>query len=134
MRISDWSSDVCSSDLSNSAINGSGIAVTVGAWADGLLFRNLSLGLEYLHMENSADLDLTVRALGKTVSVGSGADLAMDALMMNAAWRQNSGTSHHYVALGAAAVRTTGSRSEEHTSEIQSRMRNPYAVFYMKTK
>src|SRR3546814_8998171 len=73
MRISDWSSDVCSSDLaglgvahgdhdlaysrnldavglsveSNSAINGSGIAVTVGAWADGLLFRNLSLGLEY---------------------------------------------------------------------------------------
>src|SRR3546814_4506517 len=91
MRISDWSSDVCSSDLysrnldavglsveSNSAINGSGIAVTVGAWADGLLFRNLSLGLEYLHMENSADLDLTVRALGETVSVGSGADLDME--------------------------------------------------------
>src|SRR3546814_647445 len=63
---------------SNSAINGSGIAVTVGAWADGLLFRNLSLGLEYLHMENSADLDLTVRALGETVSVGSGADLDME--------------------------------------------------------
>src|SRR3546814_1388282 len=54
MRISDWSSDVCSSDL---------------------------------------------------VSVGSGADLDMDALMLNAAWRQNSGTIHPYVALGAGVVR-----------------------------
>src|SRR3546814_1430061 len=27
-----------------------------------------------------------------------------------------------------------GSRSEEHTSELQSLMRNPYAVFYLKKK
>lgn len=77
---------------SNSAINGSGIAVTIGAWADGLLFKNLSFGLEYLHIENSADLDLAVEALDETVSVDSGADLDMDALMLNAAWRQNRGT------------------------------------------
>src|SRR3546814_937302 len=37
---------------------------------------------------------------------------------------------------GRAAAREAGasSRSEEHTSELQSIMRNPYAVFFWKTK
>lgn len=101
---------------SSSAINGSGIAVTAGAWVDGLLFKNLSFGLEYLHIENSADLDLTVKALGETVSVGSGADLGINALMLNAAWRQNRGTIHPYVALGAGATRLEASIDSDVTA------------------
>src|SRR3546814_5931574 len=41
---------------------------------------------------------------------------------------------HHVLQLVAETVGTAGLRSEEHTSELQSLMRNSYAVFCLKQK
>src|SRR3546814_9429819 len=45
------------------------------------------------------------------------------------------GDKHHVAApIGNRLIRKGGSRSEEHTSELQSLMRNSYAVFCLKKK
>src|SRR3546814_8249464 len=105
MRISDWSSDVCSSDLGgkaphiifadddlDQAIN----AATGSAWA--LCGQSCALGSRVL-VERPV-YDRVVEA-----------------------FRERAGR-----------VRVGMPRSEEHTSELQSLMRNSYAVFRLKNK
>src|SRR3546814_5679549 len=96
MRISDWSSDVCSSDLSlddlMTAATAAGIAPPVprkSSW-DGL----------------------------RGIVKGNGARFTIEEI------------NDAIAEAGAAA----GMRSEEHTSELQSLMRNSYAVFCLKKK
>src|SRR3546814_2091495 len=106
MRISDWSSDVCSSDLH-------GEAAAVDLVAGGELPE-----LEALQFVDQrrlvADVGFVeggrprVDRIGKKVRVPRGG------------------------ALGR--VRREGRRSEEHTSELQSLMRTSYAVFCLKYK
>src|SRR3546814_2946879 len=110
MRISDWSSDVCSSDLVDVAHDD---AVRVD-----------ELGAE----DQAAHLDRVRRALRR----GDRAhepfvrpfEMGIDHLQMPLVHRQVDG-----LADGAA-----GMRSEEHTSELQSLMRISYAVFCLKKK
>src|SRR3546814_4493662 len=118
MRISDWSSDVCSSDL------GLGKETSAGS------VRRLFLGLG-----RAADGD---RRLGvhrhQIVGAGDEGDrvdrLAVDAhFIMQMAARRAAGRAHEADQLAAMDI-----RSEEHTSELQSLMRIPYAVFCMKKK
>src|SRR3546814_9827853 len=119
MRISDWSSDVCSSDL---RLGDVGAAEQV----------DLHHQVEILH-----------RHLGKAfVAQDTGVvDQDVDA----APFRLRLGDHlDHLVIFGdAAAVRHGGAargadflddRSEEHTSELQSLMRSSYAVFCLKKK
>src|SRR3546814_6465748 len=116
MRISDWSSDVCSSDLSAPQvpvswteiaghrmrmagdIEGPGEFVLRGTLGDGaaLLFR------------------LRDGRIQAVVAVDAPRDFAMAARLVEA----------------RAAIE----RSEEHTSELQSLMRISYAVFCLKKK
>src|SRR3546814_5035730 len=104
MRISDWSSDVCSSDLGNLRESGfidSGhgrrqFQVRPG---DG---KPVSLLVEHDRGERFQ------RPLGETLAFKREAD-------------------RHGEAAGVG-------RSEEHTSELQSLMRTSYAVFCLKTK
>src|SRR3546814_5436990 len=104
MRISDWSSDVCSSDL--------GIRLSIGSLIGlvtvfGISARNAILLLahyEHLVCEEGA--------------------LWNDEL----AWR---GASERLRPVLMTALAT---RSEEHTSELQSLMRISYAVFCLKKK
>src|SRR3546814_9227309 len=96
MRISDWSSDVCSSDLGSSVPR-----------------RNSQPGLSFAAIRSSGP-SLTIRRL---------------------AWRalgQGSGWSRYSRSSDASGSRS--SRSEEHTSELQSLMRISYAVFCLKKK
>src|SRR3546814_2134816 len=105
MRISDWSSDVCSSDLlcllcgaRRQLCRGSGAEGSVRPQADRAQHRDAALLVDHLWFRGAAD------AAGQ----GEGrADLAC----------------------GHRAV-----RSEEHTSELQSLMRISYAVFCLKKK
>src|SRR3546814_6973339 len=104
MRVSDWSSDVCSSDL-----------ITVGQAFDAVGFdptpylstkKNFYRNYGY-NDTGEADLDTpfdaaTAKGIAATVEVE----------------------------LGSATIK----RSEEHTSELQSLMRNSYAVFCLKKK
>src|SRR3546814_3040903 len=99
MRISDWSSDVCSSDLvreppGESRLTFSGISIIDPRLLDGQTDGTFSL-----------------------------------VPLLRAAARDGHVSAEHYRGLWSD-VGTP--RSEEHTSELQSLMRNSYAVFCLK--
>src|SRR3546814_9009073 len=109
MRISDWSSDVCSSDL-NFAADGYDQGKGYG--------RNLTTGRD-IHKQSYYSLR------GKILWQPSG---GTNVLL----------TASHNFAAGDTGLNTAtlpGTvRSEEHTSELQSLMRISYAVFCLKKK
>src|SRR3546814_8125300 len=119
MRISDWSSDVCSSDLFSQGCNWDQLTVVVLPYVP--IGTHLQESLEVLH-ENGAQLIApaagvdgwpvtgTPHALG-----GNFHDELFDALCAALAWN--------------AEIPPSEYRSEEHTSELQSLMRTSYAVF-----
>src|SRR3546814_1042354 len=111
MRISDWSSDVCSSDL------------LVGPW-------NV-----YGDDKQAVDLETGMRAVmgsggALTVTDGSGVDEPLPG-GIDAAVAAATAADVVVLAIGES---TNMSRSEEHTSELQSLMRISYAVFCLKQK
>src|SRR3546814_10497510 len=117
MRISDWSSDVCSSDLIHQT--------TLCQHDDLLAVRKFDqvgarLDLGPLVIGQRRDLDLAVEM----------ADVAHD--------RHRLHRSHMFggddVGVAGRGAKDVGARSEEHTSELQSLMRISYAVFCLKKK
>src|SRR3546814_3923306 len=104
MRISDWRSDVCSSDLQTGDI--------VGHVGEQLVaFGERESAFHHLAVERDLDVDLVVRAIdpGRIID-----EIGVDPA----------------AALGERDPRRL--RSEEHTSELQSLMRISYAVFCLK--
>src|SRR3546814_3541284 len=131
MRISDWSSDVCSSDLDDGAVV---LLERIVAGSSGSALAHSTLArFEVLHLEEGVAADrgdlvgvAPARAgdvVGQEVA-GAGHDLGA------LAGRQRP------VALGLDGDRHRlgPGRSEEHTSELQSLMRISYAVFCLKKK
>src|SRR3546814_8869310 len=106
MRISDWSSDVCSSDLRTEELARNPFA--------GLAARRIGRD----HRLHGADAEPAAEREAPWLQqvAGIGPD---DAGTENPAARRDD---HLDQALRAA-------RSEEHTSELQSQMRSSYAVF-----
>src|SRR3546814_7431694 len=104
MRISDWSSDVCSSDLLDVIARGRRRAALKSDVACIVLIKSSS-GERWTAGFVAPDVDL----------VGVVADLLLGCRCE-----------------GDSLART--GRSEEHTSELQSLMRNSYAVFCLKKK
>src|SRR3546814_1811989 len=115
MRISDWGSDVCSSDL-DVLINNAGvfeanpIETADADWLSG--------------WERTLDINLTAAALLCRRAVLHWREGGRDGRIVNiasrAAYRGDSPEHWHYAA---------SQRSEEHTSELPSLMRISYAVF-----
>src|SRR3546814_5118219 len=107
MRISDWSSDVCSSDLGEAGPGGA---------PNGDLYVDVQVRPHPIFQREGDDLycEVPIRfsqaALGATINVPT-----LD---------------------GTAEIRVPEEtqRSEEHTSELQSLMRISYAVFCLKKK
>src|SRR3546814_945900 len=130
MRISDWSSDVCSSDLS--------IAWSAYGWMtaqDNLLIQNLIL--------LAINLLGIWRWLGRTARYEEGAEAASEEAetpMVSAAAlagldavdREGERIGSVVDAMIACDSGRMAYRSEEHTSELQSLMRISYAVFCLK--
>src|SRR3546814_10618307 len=109
MRISDWSSDVCSSDLLLRAAHPDLPVImcsTLTEQGASATFEALSLGAS----------DYVTKP-----SNGGGMDAAMAQLSGDLIPKVR--------ALCASVGRPGGSRSEEHTSELQSLMHISYAVF-----
>src|SRR3546814_6449920 len=100
MRISDWSSDVCSSDLLHDGREGGGQEIRV--------------------VQN----DVRAIQLGKA-ALYAGIRLLMDRLGVEQI---------DQIMLAGAFGSHIDTRSEEHTSELQSLMRISYAVFCLKKK
>src|SRR3546814_4885074 len=132
MRISDWSSDVCSSDLnvkkaichpggaegSEGARDSTAMIVIIGTIA-----RSWNSRIEKAFSPKGELIRPELLRPGSTCAVddsASGRPSASDAAGLNPSVRWMS------------AVST--SRSEEHTSELQSLMRISYAVFCLKKK
>src|SRR3546814_10799090 len=107
MRISDWSSDVCSSDLDI-------LVDAAGAWADGVAVR-------------AGVAPIGIQPYRRTML-----QIATDPAPPPA-------LSHVWGIDGRFYFKPEPGgrlwfRSEEHTSELQSLMRNSYAVFSLKKK
>src|SRR3546814_3206840 len=119
MRISDWSSDVCSSDLPE---NG-GVAVLMS----GLDYERAVLaGIQIGIMQACLDVVLPYVRERKQFGQPIGRFQLMQAKIADMYVALNSARAYVY-----AVAR---SRSEEHTSELQSLMRTSYAVFCLKKK
>src|SRR3546814_9506380 len=110
MRISDWSSDVCSSDLPLKNLSRKGkfvsAAVLLAACGGSIALAQNVDGLDIQHI----------------LSRGEAADPDAEALIREVARR------------GDEMRADARERSEEHTSELQSLMRISYAVFCLKKK
>src|SRR3546814_2648286 len=104
MRISDWSSDVCSSDLIASELN-----VTKGSF--------------YHHLD--AKDDLVIACYKRSFDTIAEAQRLAD---------ERGGTHWRRLSSIIATLLDVQFRSEEHTSELQSLMRISYAVFCLKKK
>src|SRR3546814_10176000 len=105
MRISDWSSDVCSSDLAIERVT-----VTAENLSDFLGVRRFSFGMAEKENKVGQVTGLAWTEVGGDLLTIEVADMP-----------------------GKGVVLRTG-RSEEHTSELQSLMRISYAVFCLKKK
>src|SRR3546814_3208988 len=133
MRISDWSSDVCSSDLMvASSVDG---VEFITANTDAQAIKNCGAKLQ-LQLGGNVTKGL---GAGANPEVGRQAALEdrekiMDALQgadmvfITAGMGGGTGTG------AAPVVAQLAKRSEEQTSELQSLMRNSYAVFCLKQK
>src|SRR3546814_5713173 len=148
MRISDWSSDVCSSDLLVHVGRAKSLAVAGEdhepvrwhvAEGDGRRDRLVRIAIRQIargavgveaqagddqhvagqHAERLGDRALRLGEEAIESRVGIGHALAFAA-------RRG--------AVLAIAIEIAAVRSEEHTSELQSLMRIPYAVFFLKKK
>src|SRR3546814_5517611 len=114
MRISDWSSDVCSSDLSDQARQPEQGGLSGGAPS------RLRLGVNIDHVATirnarGGEHPDPVRAAEIVAAVGGDGITA-------------------HLREDRRHIRDDDLRSEGHTSELQSLMRNSYAVFCLKKK
>src|SRR3546814_6835666 len=138
MRISDWSSDVCSSDLSTANRQGRG-AVLEGDEAQEVLDL---LKSDATRAFDHYEAMLNEREDGTPVDprrAGLARELARINLPLSVYtqwyWKVDLHNFMHFLALRAdahAQHEIRAYRSEEHTSELQSLMRISYAVFCLK--
>src|SRR3546814_3375951 len=109
MRISDWSSDVCSSDLVNRRSPGDGDNLYLSS----IVALDADTGQYVWHYQTNPreawDYKCTANMIAATLKIGG----KPRKVLMQA---------------------PTNGRSEEHTSELQSLMRISYAVFCLKKK
>src|SRR3546814_2925610 len=110
MRISDWSSDVCSSDLFADHVHGA---------VDDLL-RDRLLAAVHDHVDEAGD------GLAAVLRVGQHRTLRGVSFTRHGSFLFRAGPGPPFL--------SGGGRSEEHTSELQSLMRISYAVFCLKKK
>src|SRR3546814_1513363 len=118
MRISDWSSDVCSSDLSR------GIEASKAAFKPSINLNAL-VGLASAGLSELFSGDALLGFGGPAISLP---------IFDGGALRSQLAKADADYDLAVAGYNQTLVRSEEHTSELQSLMRSSYAVFCLKKK
>src|SRR3546814_2422472 len=123
MRISDWSSDVCSSDL----LANNGILFSESA-LKGAHFIELCAqrGIPLVFLQN-----ITGFMVGRRYEAGG---IAKDGAKLVTAVACARVPKFTVILGGSFGAGNYGMRSEEHTSELQSLMRISYAVFCLKKK
>src|SRR3546814_3035589 len=128
MRISDWSSDVCSSDLS-AATSQAGGATSAGGRARTIRRPPApwSSSRDARHpLPEKFPVPGSVERMGRSVLVVPW-PVRLHQLLLHL-------RGHRFVVAEIQRIATAPGRSEEHTSELQSLMRISYAVFCLKKK
>src|SRR3546814_9832831 len=143
MRISDWSSDVCSSDLHACQDHRSDSAAPWRAQGEGRRQQNHG-GEQHRHSQQAIELEAVRRGreagrlhqLDEARQAPEGDGLGRREALLNLVHRQIGRQLEAVMEERAlAGMRQPGiERSEEHTSELQSLMRISYAVFCLKKK
>src|SRR3546814_7031732 len=127
MRISDWSSDVCSSDL-----------LRLGDQAEALQHAEQLAMPERLTGRRKTDtLRRRLQQIVRGVSLQQSGLLVIAVAVNHAVRMTERAAGVHGIDRGVDArilARRHAGRSEEHTSELQSLMRISYAVFCLKKK
>src|SRR3546814_5699701 len=131
MRISDWSSDVCSSDLQGLLVREpADKQFTIGPRLNALAIGTVAASVR--RAPRHAILEALARETGETCNLGmldGNAVLYLDRVETHWPLRLQLSVGSH-VPLHCTAM----GRSEEHTSELQSLMRISYAVFCLTKK
>src|SRR3546814_8944308 len=126
MRISDWSSDVCSSDLETVGV---GIVEDAFAFAEQILDQVAVAQFGVRHLFHHHGMGGVI-GLGKHGIASSLEIIWLAALLV----LMVTGVKGVGTLAGVDFTRTSAHRSEEHTSELQSLMRISYAVFCLQKK
>src|SRR3546814_5197628 len=128
MRISDWSSDVCSSDLeaAPTGLRGQGFSAGVSGAAGAGVAAGSGAGVAGA-ADGSAAVEVTT---GSGLAATCGPKPNVSSLRVETIMR----TMLVGTISSSATSRSCASRSEEHTSELQSLMRISYAVFCLNKK
>src|SRR3546814_3467496 len=125
MRISDWSSDVCSSDLSPSPL---AAPVTIAVFPSSLpISEYLQSGAVARRAPSLEQRRKGDRPIAISVDQKPLVDVAVAAIISRRAGGEKLARALRFFA-------DRPDRSEEHTSELQSLMRISYAVFCLKKK
>jgi hypothetical protein len=99
--------------VNNQTLTGNGLAGSVALWSDGPLakwtgnpvFDNFSFGIEYRHYDTSESSGVTASVPGFGVTAGTvTGNFESENLMLDAAWRLNSGKIHPYIGVGGGAA------------------------------
>src|SRR3546814_6895202 len=138
MRISDWSSDVCSSDLSACRRGSCGawsfgldsVPVTAGDGRDG----GEALPTSRRSARSFCSETLIAIALVGAASAASSAPSPCDGVLLSRCRLRQQRQHLQRQLLRRRQRLVLVDRSEEHTSELQSLMRISYAVFCLKKK
>src|SRR3546814_4533430 len=115
MRISDWSSDVCASDLPSNGIG---------------FFSGLKRSSLFMISSMRSAIACRVALSGHSIQLNTIDSSSLDATAPKKSLIFPLGTSSSQ----HSTTRVAPCRSEEHTSELQSLMRTSYAVFCLKKK
>src|SRR3546814_1843694 len=136
MRISDWSSDVCSSDLQGIApgvpvLACQGLEACPGPRSGIARRRSSTLPAVAHHVPPGSGHDHSNAPMTVPAAHGLGMRRVLLTISVpDSAYTSTSGCSCH----GPSCHTPNHRRSEEHTSELQSLMRISYAVFCLKKK
>src|SRR3546814_9364689 len=118
MRISDWSSDVCSSDLAIDAWMTRSVTAATSGWISGT-------GLSFVRAEPAA-----ARKIENALRQAQGERSCDHAGLQWMSTGSSTSASTRPIGKGDDGPCSIAcSRSEEHTSELQSLMRHSYTVF-----
>src|SRR3546814_7714016 len=137
MRISDWSSDVCSSDLADqrrevgvAADDDEAVDVRLGIAEVEGIDDEADVGRVLAGLAQVRDLDeLEGRLVHGRLEILVARPVAVGFLHQDVALQQQALEHPRDVEGGILRILHAEGRSEEHTSELQYLMRNSYAVF-----